>query len=97
MQHQCNIACTARILLTQKLCCRFNYREPQRVCDCCYEVMRPADLQNALAGHFSRAAQTPVHDVTDWTSMRAWLNNPLTSSLEQDIYKCTNIVGCGSS
>jgi hypothetical protein len=57
-------------------------------------VLRPADLQNALAGHFSKAAQTPVHDVTDWTSMRAWLNNPLTSSLEQDIYKCSNILGC---
>jgi hypothetical protein len=76
--------------------CRFGYREPQRVCDRCYEVLRPADLQNALAGHFSKAAQSPVHDVTDWTSMRAWLNNPLTSSLEQDIYKCTNIFGCSS-
>lgn len=25
--------------------------------------------------------------------MRAWLNNPLTSSLEQDIFKCSNILG----
>lgn len=64
------------------------------MCDRCFEVLKPADLQNALAGHFSKAAQSPVHDVTDWTSMRAWLNNPLTSSLEQDIYKCSNILGC---
>lgn len=56
-------------------------------------MLKPADLQNALAGHFSKAAQLPIHDVTDWTSMRAWLNNPLTSSLEQDIFKCSNILG----
>ena len=72
--------------------CRFAYKEPERVCDRCYDVLKPADLQNALAGHFSKAAQLPIHDVTDWTSMRAWLNNPLTSSLEQDIFKSTTIL-----
>ena len=87
--HQCS---QEKVLLPPK----FGYREPQRVCDRCFEVLRPAELQNALAGHFSKAAQMPVHDVTDWTSMRAWLNNPLTSSLEQDIYKCSNILGCAA-
>lgn len=87
--HQCS---QQKLLLPPK----FGHREPQRVCDRCCEVLRPADLQNALAGHFSKAAQMPVHDVTDWTSMRAWLNNPLTSSLEQDIYKCSNILGCAA-
>lgn len=60
-------------------------------------MLRPGDLQDALAGHFSRAAQQPVHDVTDWTSLRAWLNNPLSSSLEADIYKCSNILRCASA
>ena len=64
------------------------------MCDRCYDVLKPADLQNALAGHLSKAAQLPIHDVTDWTSMRAWLNNPLTSSLEQDIFKSTTILEC---
>ena len=81
----------------QAACCRFGCKEPERVCDRCYDVLKPADLQNALAGHFSKAAQLPIHDVTDWTSMRAWLNNPLTSSLEQDIYKCSNILGCDAA
>jgi len=40
----------------------------------------------------SRAAQEPVHDVMDSTAIRSWLNNPLTRSLEQDIYKATNIL-----
>jgi hypothetical protein len=74
--------------------CRFAFKEPERVCDRCYDVLKPADLQNALAGHFSRAAQLPVHDVTDWTSMRAWLNNPFSSSLEQDIFKSSTILEC---
>lgn len=83
--HQCS---SQKLLLPPK----FGQQEPQRVCNRCFDVLKPAELQNALAGHFSKAAQQPVHDVTDWTSMRAWLNNPLTSTLEADIFKCTNIL-----
>lgn len=64
------------------------------MCDRCFDVLKPAELQNALAGHFSKAAQQPVHDVTDWTSMRSWLNNPFLASVESDIFKCTNILRC---
>lgn len=64
------------------------------MCDRCFDVLKPAELQNALAGFFSKAAQQPVHDVTDWTSMRSWLNNPFLASMETDIFKCTNILRC---
>jgi hypothetical protein len=31
------------------------------------------------------------HDVMDWTSMRVWLNTPLGLSIEQEIYKSSNV------
>lgn len=33
-----------------------------------------------------------VHDVTDGSVMRSWLNSPLSNGLEADIYKATNIL-----
>ena len=33
-----------------------------------------------------------MHDLTDISVVRSWLNNPLSSSLATDIYKATNIV-----
>lgn len=38
--------------------------------------------------------QPAVHDVTDGSVVRAWLNVPLSSCLDQDIFKATNIVKC---
>jgi hypothetical protein len=32
------------------------------------------------------------HDVMDWTSMRVWLNTPLGLSIEQEIYKSSNVL-----
>lgn len=49
-------------------------------------------LQPYLAGTLSRANQPPVHDAVDSVSLRSWLNNPCTASLEADIYKAANIV-----
>ena len=53
-------------------------------------------LQHSLicrfTGTISKAVQPAVHDVTDASAMRSWFNVPLSSSLESDIYKATNIV-----
>ena len=46
------------------------------------------------AGTIAQAVQVAVHDVTDGSAPRAWLNNPLSSSLVEDIYKATNITRC---
>lgn len=66
-------------------CC---LREPMRVCDLCSSLLSPC--QSYLAATMSVAAQQPVHDVINKTTIRAYLNNPLTSSLEEDVYKCAN-------
>ena len=68
----------------------FCAREPHKVCELCSSVLAP--LQPTLVETLSRASQAPVHDVTDSTAVRSWLNNPLTRSLEQDIYKAANIL-----
>jgi hypothetical protein len=48
-------------------------------------------LQRLLAGRVSNAAQVALHDVTDpGSSLRAWLNNPLATSLQEDIFKATS-------
>ena len=65
-------------------------REPKRVCEMCSSILAP--VQPVLVETHSRASQEPVHDVMDSTAIRSWLNNPLTRSLEQDIYKATNIL-----
>lgn len=44
------------------------------------------------AGTISQAVQPAVHDLTDNSVARSWLNNPLSGSLATDIYKATNIV-----
>ena len=33
-----------------------------------------------------------VHDVTDGSALRSWLNSPLSSGLAADIYTATNIL-----
>lgn len=43
-------------------------------------------------GTIAQAVQPAIHDVTDGSVMRSWLNSPLSSGLEQDVYKATNIL-----
>ena len=45
-----------------------------------------------LTGTIAQAVQPAIHDVTDGSVMRSWLNSPLSSGLEQDVYKATNIL-----
>lgn len=67
---------------------KFKERDPQRVCDSCYERLEP--IQGFLTNIISNAAQIAVHDVTDSTCMRGWLNNPIGLCMEDEIYKATN-------
>lgn len=64
---------------------KFRERNPQRVCDSCYDRLDP--LQGVLINTISNAMQTAKHDVTDWTCARGWLNLPVGLSMEQEIYK----------
>ncbi|XP_010932348.1 uncharacterized protein [Elaeis guineensis] len=78
-------ACTkGRCLLPVK----FQERDPQRVCDACYDKLDP--LQGILINSISNAMQSAKHDVMDWTSTRGWLNLPVGLSMEHEIYKAAN-------
>ncbi|GAB4853693.1 hypothetical protein Ancab_017884 [Ancistrocladus abbreviatus] len=77
-------ACTkGRCLLPVK----FRERNPQRVCDTCYDRLDP--LQGVLINTNSNAVQIAKHDVIDWTCARGWLNLPVGLSMEDEIYKAT--------
>ncbi|MQL81575.1 hypothetical protein Taro_014029 [Colocasia esculenta] len=67
---------------------KFRQREPQRVCDHCYDRLEP--LQDVLIKSISNSVQTAKHDVMDWTCSRGWLNLPLGLSMEHEIYKASN-------
>ncbi|CAL5071771.1 unnamed protein product [Urochloa decumbens] len=67
---------------------KFRIRDPQRVCDACYERLDP--LQGLLINYNSNSMQPAKHDVMDWTSTRSWLNMPVGVSMEYEIYKATN-------
>eukprot|EP00850_Spirogloea_muscicola_P008827 SM000048S16539 [mRNA] locus=s48:228608:232041:- [translate_table: standard] len=67
---------------------QFREREPQRVCDTCLERLAP--VQRLLLDRVSNAAQVALYDVTDASSLRSWLNNPLGSSLQEEIFKATS-------
>ncbi|XP_062148807.1 uncharacterized protein LOC133857560 isoform X1 [Alnus glutinosa] len=78
-------ACTkGRCLLPVK----FRERNPQRVCDACYDRLDP--LQGILINTISNAMQVAKHDVMDWTCTRGWLNLPIGLSMEDEIYKASN-------
>ncbi|KAI5004949.1 hypothetical protein ZWY2020_032192 [Hordeum vulgare] len=77
----CRACSKGRCLLPAK----FRERNPQRVCDACYDRLDP--LQNLLINSVSNATQTAKHDVMDWTSARGWLNLPIGLTLEHEIYK----------
>ncbi|CAN0901211.1 SH3 domain-containing protein PJ696.02 [Linum grandiflorum] len=69
---------------------KFRERNPQRVCDACYDRLDP--LQGILINSISNAMQVAKHDVMDWTSARGWLNLPVGLSMEHEIYKSSNIL-----
>ncbi|XP_020109228.1 uncharacterized protein LOC109724715 isoform X2 [Ananas comosus] len=78
-------ACTkGRSLLPVK----FQQRDPQRVCDACYDRLDP--LQGLLISSISNATQLAKHDVIDWTCARGWLNLPVGLSMDHEIYKAAN-------
>lgn len=68
----------------------FQQREPQRVCDACYDRLDP--LQGILINLISNSVQSAKHDVTDWTCTKGWLNLPVGLSMEHEIYKAANIL-----
>ncbi|GAB2291589.1 hypothetical protein Dimus_025844 [Dionaea muscipula] len=66
---------------------KFRERNPQRVCDTCYDRLDP--LQGILINSLSNAVQVAKHDVMDWTCGRGWLNLPVGLSMEHEIYKAS--------
>ncbi|GAU37885.1 hypothetical protein TSUD_395690 [Trifolium subterraneum] len=66
----------------------FRERNPQRVCDTCYERLDP--VQGVLINTVSNAVQVAKHDVMDWTCSRGWLNLPISLSMEHEIFKSSN-------
>lgn len=80
----CRVCSKGRCLLPVK----FRERNPQRVCDACYDRLDP--LQNVLINSISNAVQVAKHDVMDWTCTRGWLNLPVGLSMEHEIYKASN-------
>ncbi|EER96209.1 hypothetical protein BDA96_02G109400 [Sorghum bicolor] len=80
----CRACSKGRSLLPAK----FRERNPQRVCDACYDRLDP--LQNLLINSVSNASQTAKHDVMDWTCARGWLNLPIGLTMEHEIYKAAN-------
>lgn len=80
----CRICTKGRCLLPV----RFRERNPQRVCDSCYDRLDP--LQGVLINTISNAVQAAKHDVMDWTCARGWLNLPIGISMEHEIYKASN-------
>lgn len=77
----CRSCSKGRCLLPTK----FRERNPQRVCDTCYDRLDP--LQGVLINTISNAVQVAKHDVMDWTCTRGWLNLPVGLSMEHEIYK----------
>eukprot|EP00249_Psilotum_nudum_P021057 c27953_g1_i1 orf=572-2269(+) len=80
----CGTCSTGRSLLPVK----FRKRTPKRVCDSCWGRLGP--VQGILLEQVSCAAQLATHDVTDLSSLRSWVNNPVGMSMEYEIYKATN-------
>ncbi|XVE53792.1 hypothetical protein DITRI_Ditri03aG0030700 [Diplodiscus trichospermus] len=80
----CRACSMGRCLLPVK----FRERNPQRVCDLCYDRLDP--LQGVLINTISNAVQVAKHDVMDWTCTRGWLNLPVGLSMEHEIYKASN-------
>ncbi|GAX77119.1 hypothetical protein CEUSTIGMA_g4565.t1 [Chlamydomonas eustigma] len=82
----CNSCCHKRLLLPPK----YMHREPQRVCELCSSMLKP--LQSFLASTQAASVQPPVRDSFDPVSLRSWVNSPWSSTLEEDIFKVSNIL-----
>ncbi|XP_051128405.1 uncharacterized protein LOC127249566 [Andrographis paniculata] len=82
----CNECTKGRSLLPKM----FRTENPQRVCDVCCVRLEP--FQPYLMDQVSRAAQLPVHDLTDLSTLRSWVNFPWGQSMEYEIYKATNTI-----
>ncbi|XP_073025758.1 uncharacterized protein [Primulina eburnea] len=82
----CSECTKGRSLLPEK----FRTRDPQRVCDVC--CVRLESVQPYLMDLVSRAAQLPIHDLTDLSTLRSWVNFPWGQSMEYEIYKATNTI-----
>ena len=80
----CRTCSKGRCLLPVK----FRERNPQRVCDTCYDRLDPS--QGVLINTISNAMQAAKHDVMDWTCSRGWMNLPVGLSMEYEIYKSSN-------
>lgn len=79
----CRLCTKGRCLMPVK----FRERNPQRVCDACYDRLDP--LQGILINSLSNAVQVAKHDVLDWTCARGWLNLPVGFSMEHELYKAS--------
>jgi SH3 domain-containing YSC84-like protein 1 len=80
----CSDCSKGRSLLPPK----FRATEPQRVCDVC--CVRLEGIQPYLMGQVSRASQPLIHDLTDLSTLRSWLNFPWARTMEYEIYKAAN-------
>ncbi|KAH9314352.1 hypothetical protein KI387_022979 [Taxus chinensis] len=80
----CGICSRGKRLLPVK----FRTNDPQRVCDVCW--VRLESVQGLLEKQVSHAAQEAIHDVTDLSTLRSWVNIPWGQSMENEIYKATN-------
>ncbi|XP_057868270.1 uncharacterized protein LOC131075443 isoform X1 [Cryptomeria japonica] len=80
----CGVCSRGRSLLPVK----FRTNDPQRVCDVCW--VRLESAQGLLERQVSHAAQEAIHDVTDLSTLRSWVNIPWGQSMENEIYKATN-------
>eukprot|EP00884_Botryococcus_braunii_P004777 jgi/Botrbrau1/142/Bobra.0022s0127.1 len=82
----CHNCCKRRLLLPRS----FQMSRPQRVCYDCAILLEPR--QDLLAGTISRAVQTPVHDVTDFSALRSYINVPIAAPMDTYIFQATNII-----
>ncbi|KAJ1691023.1 hypothetical protein LUZ63_015178 [Rhynchospora breviuscula] len=82
----CSDCSKGRSLLPPK----FRATEPQRVCDVC--CVRLEGVQPYLMGQVSRASQPLIHDLTDLSTLRSWLNFPWARTMEYEIYKAANSI-----
>eukprot|EP00210_Caulerpa_lentillifera_P009691 g9246.t1 len=83
----CNACSTQRRFVPAR---SHTMRNLQRVCDRCSEIVDP--FQEILLRQNAGRERLPIHDIFDWSSTRSWVNSPYSGSMEQDIYKATNVL-----
>ena len=60
------------------------------MCNAC--AVRLSQFQTEWMELHNTSNRPPVYDTFDWCSVRSWMNSPFSNSMEQDIYKATNIL-----